>query len=156
MPAVRSGAEPRVDLPIPAGWHAAPLTDGVRAAVVDPAHRAGGVPPEADVVIRDDTGSRTPRAVIDDEIARLRAAATAAPSVSRGTACGFPSAVVSYSTAAAHSVTPAQPSTSLIVAVPEGRRLYAVVVTIRTADASSPAYLRDSSTVLGGVHVATA
>ncbi|MDF0529984.1 LpqN/LpqT family lipoprotein [Tsukamurella sp. 8F] len=146
-------AEPEVKLPVPKGWHRVRNLDSkdVRLAVAKPAQR-GTFAPNAVVTVGRAGKSNALRTVISDEVAAVRPIATAEPSISRGTTCGFPSAVVSY-TAAARGSDPARPAKALVVAVPRGADAYAVVVTLQTTDASDPSFQRATATVIRGIQI---
>jgi hypothetical protein len=161
--ATRTDQEPKMRIPVPAGWERRTNLDSenIRFAIRNSALEAQGFTPNAVVTLQRfpaDLGK--PQQIIEvqnqDLAKKLKADDL---STSPATVCGVPAVASGYT---APEVTlpnpeippiPPRKASALSVAYRDGDSIYLAIVTVQTAAPDDPTYVRDSATILDGFQI---
>jgi hypothetical protein len=146
--------EPRMLVPQPPNWRRdlSLDTERVRFAMANASVWAGHLAVAA-IAIKSKDGQHDPATVFDE----LRSEAEQDPEATDlaftdTTVCGYPATRVDYTRLATDEL-PVRAETMLAVVAQTTGKTHAVVVTVSTNDAGSPAYQRDVETILTGFQV---
>lgn len=144
--------EPRLRIPIPAGWERNSMMDSrvIRYAIVAEKFRTRGFATNAVVTLESARGTNeTPTEIFDqnrDNLVEIMGASDL--SVEANTTCGFPSETTRY-TAPAMGLAPKRPVIMHAV-VAEGDLTWLATLTIQTTEPDDPQFRRDAQQIVDG------
>ena len=144
--------EPRLRIPVPAGWERNSMMDSqiIRYAIVAQDLDSGGFATNAVVTLESARGSsESPTEIFDqnrDNLVRMMGATDL--SVEQNTTCGFPSETTRY-TAPAMGLAPQRPVIMHAV-VAETDTTWLATLTIQTTDPDDPAFRSDAQQIVAG------
>ncbi|MDY6996363.1 MAG: LpqN/LpqT family lipoprotein [Actinomycetota bacterium] len=147
--------EPRLRIPVPAGWKRNSMMDSqiIRFAIVAEDLTADGFSTNAVVTLESARGStETPEEIFEqnrDSLVRMMGASDL--SVESNTTCGLPSETTDY-TAPPMGMAPERPVIMHAV-VAEGDITYLATLTIQTTEPDDPDYQRDAQEIVDGFQV---
>lgn len=148
-------AEPRLRIPVPAGWKRNTKMNNriIRFAIVAPDLATRGFAPNAVVTLESVRGSRDPDDLFEENRSNLVDLLKAFDLTTEvNTTCGLPSETTDYIAPAAGPA-PERPIIMHAVVSDTGRATYLATLTVQSADAENPTYLRDAQEILDGFQV---
>lgn len=144
--------EPRLRIPVPAGWERNSMMDSqiIRYAVVATDLISNGFATNAVVTLESARGNQTPDAVFEQNRGNLETMMGAFDlQTESNTTCGFPSETTRYM-APPMGPAPQRPIIMHAVVATSEATTYLATVTIQTTDGDNPTYIRDSQEIVDG------
>lgn len=144
--------EPRLRIPVPAGWERNTMMDSqvIRYALVAMDLMADGFATNAVVTLESARGNQTPDDVFDQNRENLETMMGAYDlEVESNTTCGFPSETTHYM-APPMGPAPVRPIVMHAVVARSAGSTYLATLTIQTTEPDNPTYLSDSQEIIDG------
>jgi hypothetical protein len=150
-PGGSSNSEPVLRLPKPPGWNRITSLDSemIRFVMRNDDLAVGRVAPTAVVTLESHPGEISPDTLFDEQRRQVSELGVTALTLTDTTLCGLPAMRGGYMSPLMGTAEP-RPAEVLIGVMFDGGSTYAVAVTVQSADADDPTFIRDSTAILDG------
>ena len=148
-------SEPRVKIPVPAGWERYMGMDAgvARLAIINPSLTKKGFTPNAVYTLDKLPGNIDASKALKQERDGLEKTGGATDLVvTQDTVCGLPGQTVHYTATVPPSVGP-HPGVMREAVLNSGNNTYVITVVLQTTDPDNPVWQRDSKTILDGLQI---
>jgi hypothetical protein len=150
-PGGSSNSEPVLRIPKPPGWNRITSLDSemIRFVMRNDDLAVGRVAPTAVVTLESHPGEISPDTLFDEQRRQVSELGVTALTLTDTTLCGLPAMRGGYMSPLMGTAEP-RPAEVLIGVMFDGGSTHAVAVTVQSADADDPTFIRDSTAILDG------